>query len=228
MRNLLVVLGAACAPLFVHADAGTSVSIERAPTVLTFADGTQQVLAGDSATLRPGDTIAYSFEYALAAFDGGLPVTEVGAGPSWGSITLTLMSTWGVHREIPMSGLEIAAVSVYFHAQPAPPWFDMRLTDAHLATTPDEAPESLALSGSGRAAVTLLPGWGVDEVLVTLPAMVVDEVALFDRVEVAGRTFSAAAVSPVPEPGSLVQLLAGLGVLVGLRRHLHAMVPVRS
>ena len=48
----------------------------RSPNLLTRADGTTSVIDGNSAVLRVGDTLSFSFEYRLEVRDDGLPVSD--------------------------------------------------------------------------------------------------------------------------------------------------------
>lgn len=203
MRRFLTAVVAALVSGSAAAAAGAHVTITaRTPVTLTAADGTVHAIDGNTALLRTGETIAYEFDYRLEVFDSGALVQNAQGGSTWSPLGITINATGGPFGAIAFHGFEVAAASLYFSLI-GNPWLNFQGTSDFLATASDAQAEHLVRTGHGRASVTLMSGWGVEQAQAFLPDPRMDEAALFDDI-----------AAPVPEPSAIVLLLAGLGALV--------------
>lgn len=209
MRHVLALLALVCG----SADAAVTASVAVSnvtPASVVHADGSRTVIDGMSATLQPGESLTYEFDYILTVSDDGLPAVVGSGGPFWSASAAFVYSGTGSPRHIPLHDTEFALANLYFDfpfgSNFCPPWIAFSATWDYLATAPDDAAQRLSKSSHGLVSFAVASGWNVDPVPATLPHM---------RIDTLGIGQPASRVAEIPEPAPYAVLLAGL-LLLGL------------
>jgi hypothetical protein len=156
--------------------------------------------------LGPGESADLSFNYAISVTDDGLPLEPMNPNfppPGFSCIVLPHPPTTPSHTYCgPPSGVTREQASALFAVNLTHPWNPAGIsfdgTGAGLSTNADSFADALSRSGSTHVHVTNLS---------VVPQRVTFEAELAAWV----------LASPIPEPATFSQILAGLGLLHALR-----------